>query len=504
MGYLRLAGAFGLAVAVACTVGTCLLLAYRAADRAFADAPLLETLASTLWPERAEALTLSGVASAAAGSADSSAGQPAADASAAASDATQPAASADTGAAQAPDAVAPSSTADAPASARTVRIDYTSMAATGTVSTEVTWDDAWFFQDPSTYNHELATTCSVLAALANSESGYYQAGSDSPAYVEDALGALGFTDVDTSSYVERSEVIDQMLDFVTQANDVAAYASARKTVRSADGAERTLLLVTIRGSYGAEWLSNLNMEGTLGGARASDHAGYARAAREIYDHVATQMAQEQAAGRSVSVLLCGHSRGGALAGMVAAWLTDRLNIPAGTQTFSAADGAQAVHASAQVPGASVYAYTFASPAVTTHEDADAPRYTHIFNIVNPSDPMPRLPLASWGYRRYGRTIELPGAGDDGFDRAHATMCEKFTANVGVASPYDPEDRTVVDSLIDRLEGRFASPSAVATPEGAVEIVRMLATEVDVQSLLYSHYPDTYIAWMQALRPASAT
>lgn len=75
----------------------------------------------------------------------------------------------------------------------TASIDFTSMATGAeTISTEAAWDDEWFFQDPTVYNHELATTCSVLSAVANSESAYYQVGSTSPAYMEQALAELGF------------------------------------------------------------------------------------------------------------------------------------------------------------------------------------------------------------------------------------------------------------------------------------------------------------------------
>ena len=63
----------------------------------------------------------------------------------------------------------------------TARIDFTSMA-TGSeaISTEVLWDDDWFFRDPTEYNHDLAPTSSMLSAVANSESAYYQPGSHSP------------------------------------------------------------------------------------------------------------------------------------------------------------------------------------------------------------------------------------------------------------------------------------------------------------------------------------
>ena len=69
------------------------------------------------------------------------------------------------------------------AGAFTTEIEFTTMADNSghRVATEVTWDDDWFFQHSTVYNHELATTCSVLSAAANSESAYFQAGTAAPA-----------------------------------------------------------------------------------------------------------------------------------------------------------------------------------------------------------------------------------------------------------------------------------------------------------------------------------
>ena len=115
-------------------------------------------------------------------------------------------------------------------------IEFTSMATgAAMVSTEVQWDDEWFFEDPTVYNHELATTCSVLSAVANSESAYYQAGSDAPAYMENALASLGFEDISTASYQYRSEIFDEIVDFLTGTDDVVAYSVATKRVVSEDG-----------------------------------------------------------------------------------------------------------------------------------------------------------------------------------------------------------------------------------------------------------------------------
>lgn len=78
----------------------------------------------------------------------------------------------------------------------------------------------------------------------------------------------------------------------------------------------------------------------------------------------------------------GHSRGGALANILAA---KRVN-----------------------SGYEVFAYTFASPATTTIANATtATKYKCIFNIINEDDLVPQLPMSAWLFRRYGE--DKPGS-----------------------------------------------------------------------------------------------
>ena len=132
----------------------------------------------------------------------------------------------------------------------------------GRTSTQLTFDDSWFFHDARTYQHDLATACSVLAAVCNSESQYYDGVAGSLPYAERTLGALGFHDVRTESYAMRSSVLDEVSSLLVGSSDVAAYTLASKTIASdGDGKPVTLLFVGIRGTYGAEWLSNFNFLG---------------------------------------------------------------------------------------------------------------------------------------------------------------------------------------------------------------------------------------------------
>lgn len=368
----------------------------------------------------------------------------------------------------------------------TARVSYTSMAATEgqQVATDVAWDDRWFFQDPTVYNHELATTCSVLSAVANAESAYYQEGSDAPAYMEEALAELGFDDISTASYQYRSEVFDEVVDFLTGTDDVVAYSVATKRITNADGNERTLYLVAIRGSYGSEWLSDLNMgDASNYDMDAIDHEGFMRAAQEIVDDLEqriTEDAELNGVG-DVSLLFCGHSRGAATANLAAAYANER------TQGLSPL-----------APLENIYCYTFATPTVTPVAHAHEALYDNIFNIMNPSDLVPRLPLESWGYRRYGRDFYLPGAGDAAFDEHYDEMRAAFEENVGAESPYVPEDRARVDALVEELGRQVPTVDDLASVGGVASVMRDLLMDINVMQVLYSHYPNVYIAWMQVI------
>ena len=367
----------------------------------------------------------------------------------------------------------------------TASIDFTSMATGAeTISTEVAWDDEWFFQDPTVYNHELATTCSVLSAVANSESAYYQAGSTSPAYMEQALAELGFEEISTASYQYRSEIFDEVVDFLTGSDDVVAYSVATKRVTSASGAEKTLFLVSIRGSYGSEWLSDLNM-GSAADYEMDEitHEGFSEAAREIVDELAARVTEEAGLDGTddICLLFTGHSRGAATANIAAAYADE---MSQGMRVLA--------------PLSSIYCYTFATPTVTTFDTARDTLYDNIFNVMNPSDLVPRLPLNSWGYERYGNDLWLPGYGDEGFDEAHEDMCEAFEANTGVESPYVPADREHVDRLVADLGREIPTADDFATLGGGATVVRDLIADVNPMQVLYGHYPSVYIAWMQSL------
>ena len=355
----------------------------------------------------------------------------------------------------------------------------------GIVTTPVVLDDSWFAQDPDAYNHDLARTCVALCAVVNAESAFY-GGKTEVDFAAEALGALGFTDVRTDSYAKRSAASDEVAAIFTGGTDVTAYVFAHK--RLSDG--RDLVFVGIRGTYGSEWLSNFNLKESA----QSDHRGFDRAEREIRAGLAAYC-DELGIDPAESVLLVtGHSRGGAVANLLAAQLD------AAAQEGETGQADEGARGEGTFPRGGIYAYTFAAPNATQAEDAGDEAYANIFNVVNSTDLVPRLPLEAWGWHRYGVTVGLPAPGGDGFAEAYGAMQDRraqITGYYDVKSPLAEADENPIDLVEERIAGSAPSLDELFTVEGISGLLGALGT-LDVGQLVASHYPDTYLAWMQTL------
>ena len=274
------------------------------------------------------------------------------------------------------------------------------------------------------------------------------------------------------------------------------------------------MLVSIRGSYGSEWLSNLAVLGEDGsrsaagsaasGASSSSvdtapsddgHPGYTEAAREVREAVDARIRSAHAAGDEVEVLLVGHSRGGAIANLVAASALDDL---AAVQDGSAPQSLPSLRA-----GDRVRAYTFASPGTTTASDAGDARYGSIFNIVNPADIMVSLPPSSWGYERYGRDMELPSVHDTDFGARFDAMGAAFESMMGIPCIYNPDNELSIDAALGDLSGQVGSAEELKTPAGVIALLSACMARIDPVAVLQGHYPSVYIAWMTSLETETA-
>lgn len=379
----------------------------------------------------------------------------------------------------------------------TVNVSYASEAAilvggdaAGDASTDLHLDDRWFAQNPCIYQHDLATSCAVLSVVCNAESQYYGGVPGAMPVAEQTLYDLGFHDVRTDSYRLRSNVLDELGALMSKDSDVAAYTLASKPISLDGGRQGTLVVVGVRGSYGAEWASNFNLLNLVDGH--DDHRGFSNAADEVKQAVEQYVRELGKKPNDVRILITGHSRGGAVANLVAARLDDEAAAGAGI-----------------APARNIYAYTFASPGSTRATDRSTPRYNNIYNVVNDSDIVPQVPFSTWGYGRYGATVSLPSAKEQGFVGQFERMCGAFRENTGVSFA-DSKSALIPFDLFSGPAGRgtgsispreiaevLAQNGPISFSGGFAATVRQLLS-VDLETALASHLPDTYIAWMQSI------
>lgn len=247
------------------------------------------------------------------------------------------------------------------------------------------WSDTFLTNSSYAYSQEIAGPLSALAA-----STY---GSALDLDVQ-ALEGLGFN----SQLLYRRYGAD--LDYADPryGKNQVGFTLAVKRVWL-DNAVRDVLFVLVRGTYGRnEWLSNLNACNTWGAQINPDpaamptlHEGFERAAgairEKLFDYIRTcQIDLSQA-----KVVVTGHSRGAAVANILGAWFDE------GLPPFTG------------VSPENVFVYTFATPNSVIRPDRIACKmalYGNIFNVINPEDIVPLVPIAKWNACRYGSDLFL--------------------------------------------------------------------------------------------------
>ena len=238
-----------------------------------------------------------------------------------------------------------------------------------------------YFEHPSTeYDPHLASAslCMVISSFTDfgpHDEAWYLSQSK---YVKEYFEAIGFNSFAVNEDYQKSAAFDTI-----------GLAAAKKEV---DG--YTIVAVTPRsGGYFREWANNMH----LGDGSKSDsmHEGWYFAANKMISFLDGYVSQNNVQGK-VKLWLTGFSRGGATANIAAALINNKL--AKGEQPFS--NGAHTTRDD-------VYAYTFEAPQganvnVTSINKPKDALYDNIFNIVNPLDIVPKIPMKEYGFTRFGR------------------------------------------------------------------------------------------------------
>ncbi|QIB68067.1 hypothetical protein Ami103574_01520 [Aminipila butyrica] len=237
--------------------------------------------------------------------------------------------------------------------------------ASATSASGRSWETELFTQPSQEFNLDLAKFSLNLSAAAYGDT------NENMLRTLISYGFIPDTAYSTNSYKKSG----------LSGNDTAAYTFAHQPI-SIGSKDYTLVAVVIRGTSGeAEWLSNFNINNS--GNSPLVHEGF-KNATDVLSSSLNQYMDDLALDRTrTKFLITGHSRGAAIANLLAADLS-------GTERWADASN--------------IYAYTFATPNVAKINENP---YLNIFNDVNPADIVTEVPLAKWGYSRYGVSYDLP-------------------------------------------------------------------------------------------------
>lgn len=271
----------------------------------------------------------------------------------------------------------------------------------------VEWKDSWFDNSSGTYMHDLATAAMALSGASYVESN----GKPACDEIQNALARFDFNFIESFNYgVDRTE----------SNNDLVSYNFAAKPVED-NGSTYTLVAVVVKGTSGdEEWYSNFNI------GLGNQHKGFQICAEDVMSNLEQYIEDLGLNSSNAKFLVTGHSRGAAVANLVAKEITD--------SSFAEARN--------------VYGYTFATPAVAVDKNGSKYNYNNIFNIVNGEDFVTRVPLAYWNYIRYGIDFLLPSRSyyGVGYDAVYNAMSAEYSSLVNKAfEPYNGTQK--VDKLI---------------------------------------------------------
>ncbi|MBN7774507.1 lipase family protein [Clostridium aminobutyricum] len=318
--------------------------------------------------------------------------------------------------------------------ASTLSKDVTILGPNGEDTTieKVTYSDSFFSDDSSNYGQGPAAL-----SLAFSTAAY----GSTPSFIENALSAFGFTNdsiYDSDSYQASAK----------EGHDAVGYSFASKKIK-VNNKEYTLVAVVIRGTSGDnEWISNFNINNS--GDNPFVHEGFSLAEKSLLVHL-NQYAESLHLNRATTkFLITGHSRGAAVANLLAADLSE---------TEQLADQSN------------IYGYTFATPNVAKINENN---YPNIFNGVNPADIITQIPLEKWGYSKYGVTYSLP--------EESKIQAESLAASQKLLSDLESMAPTIQDFYNDNL--------ALILLHG--DFIKKSVTEM--------HYPATYLYWLDQADP----
>lgn len=263
-----------------------------------------------------------------------------------------------------------------------------------------------FDYNQDTRYEDLAEKCVTYSLLAYRETdevkqkgrpAYYVAGDDAT-----LLGKLlhndGYKDLESYYYPQKAGDYITANKYNDASENTSLYTIGHRKVKDGSGNVYDQLVVVFRGTYDQEWYGNFDLTGYYYDSNYDYSWSFQNAVDLAMEDLSTYIGKRRQEGKinpyNLKILLTGHSRGAAVANMMAHELTDIRNGIVGRNGDLFSD----------MGIVDVYAYTFATPNVASYDYITGfGTYKNIFNFCFTDDFVPNLPLESWGWGKYGQT-----------------------------------------------------------------------------------------------------
>lgn len=235
--------------------------------------------------------------------------------------------------------------------------------------------DSWFANSSYNYNHKLATWALSVAMAGFETYGEYKTGFlNAKTYLQQ----IGFGEFEANEGFKSKPTSESI-----------GVAAATKELWI-NSQKYTLIVVPVRGAgYEDEWASNFFVN-------AYDiHSGFLSGASQIWEFLTNYIESKGINGNTI-IMVTGFSRAAAVTNLVVAGLD---NNPGRLGNI-------------KLDRKNIYGFCFEPPATAkkTIDNFYDGKYKNIYNIINPIDIVPMVPLAQWGFSQYGVIYYLPAAG----------------------------------------------------------------------------------------------
>ena len=263
-------------------------------------------------------------------------------------------------------------------------------------------DYTWFFGDNIKYNKELSAISSIFSSVVYSNINLLNKTDSTKGdyYIDTLMKHHGMSDVKiyelTNNKNYKKNKNDERDIVYYEDQHLTAVAIGHRKVEY-NGKTKEIFCIAIRGTNSTteEWSSNFDIgcsdifnndkpiKKNADWKIVDNHMGFDIAATRVINIFNTYLNDysNNIDSKAEKILwITGHSRGGAIANIVGARLTDNKY-----KTF---------------------VYTFAAPMTTLKSESVAKSYKSIFNIINDDDIVAKLPLSDWKYRRFGTDYHL--------------------------------------------------------------------------------------------------